>query len=486
MKGIYPLTRWARRLVLGAAALALLLLVALASLQIAPVSTWLGRRLLGLAPLAPGVELGVNRVTGSWIGGLRLEGLHLRGHGRELAQVRELRVAYDPRRLASSDRRLRELTIDGVRIHTRRDSAGWDITRVLRQSTDTSGGGSFGIDRLALRDGAVEAELAPDSVIRIDGLGLRARNLSLGETATAILDTVHARVISPSDPPVPLEIAARGAATADVIRLDTLSIASARSRFGGRAVLPRRLDDERSVDQLSGHLVAAPLALEDVAAFGPPVPTEGELMLDARVEGEGRRARGEVQARLGAARSELEGSALLGSGAPADYRLRGTVRDLDLQRLLTTLPAGRLNLDLEIEASGADLAAANGRGDIRVTKSEVGGTAIDDLRLRATLHSGRADVDLRGTVAEAAVRASGWVRPFDPLPSYRLAGSARTCPAPTRSCAAWPALKATRPSRSASGCRATGSRPRRGASPVAPISPRFAPAASAPRWGTRP
>ena len=63
---------------------------------------------------------------------------------------------------------------------TRRDSAGWDIARVLRQSEDTTGGGSFGIDRLVLRDAAVVAELAPDSVIRVEDLELRARDLVAG------------------------------------------------------------------------------------------------------------------------------------------------------------------------------------------------------------------------------------------------------------------------------------------------------------------
>ncbi len=420
--------RWARRLLLAVTALVLVLLVVLASLQVGPVSTWLGRRLVRLAPLSPGVELAVGRVTGNWVGWLQLEDLRLRRNGRELARVRELRVAYDPRELASSDRRLRELTLSDVSVHARRDSAGWDITRVLRQSEDTTGGGSFGIDRLVLSDVAVVAELTPDSVIRVEDLAVRARDLSLGETPTALLDTVHARVISPSDPPLQIEIAARGAATPDVFRLDTLSIASARSRLAGRFVLPRRLDDPRSVDQLSGRFTASPLALQDVAAFGLPVPAEGELLLETQVESDGRRALGSTHARLGAARADLEGSALVGSNVPADYVLRGAVRDLDPRRLLTTLPAGRLNLDLDVEARGPELSVADGKGDLRVTSSEIGGSAIDDLRLRADLDSGRADVDLRGSVAQGAVRASGWVRPFDSLPSYRLAGTASHLP----------------------------------------------------------
>ncbi len=423
-----PVRRWARRFLIAGAGVILVLLGLLASLQLSPIATWLGRRLASLAPLAPGAELGIGRVTGNWVSGLTVEGLVLRREGRELARVRELRVSYDPRQLASPDRRLGELTLDGVRVHARRDSAGWDIARVLRQSEDTTGGGSFGIDRLVLSDVAGDAELTRDSVIRVQDLGLRARNLLLGDTPTALLDTVHARVLAPSDPPLPVDVAGRGEATREVFRLDTLLIASARSRIAGHAVLPRRLDQPAIVDQLTAQLSAAPLALQDLAGFGQPVPTEGELTLEARVESEGGRAIGTFHARLGEARADLEGSALVGTDVPADYVVRGTVRDLDPQRLLTTLPTGALNLDLELEARGPRLSVADGKGDIRVTSSRVGETVIDNLHLRADLDSGRADVRLRGSVAEVGVKASGWIRPFDSLPSYRLAGTASHLP----------------------------------------------------------
>ena len=46
------MSRWLRRFLVAGAALLLLLIGTLALLQVPPVATWLGRRLVRLAPLA--------------------------------------------------------------------------------------------------------------------------------------------------------------------------------------------------------------------------------------------------------------------------------------------------------------------------------------------------------------------------------------------------------------------------------------------------
>ncbi|MBA3555194.1 MAG: hypothetical protein H0W29_10605, partial [Gemmatimonadales bacterium] len=422
------MNRWLRRILLAGAALLLLVAGAVALLQIPPVATWLGRQLAGLAPLAPGVELEIGRVSGNWLSGLALENLRLRNERGELATIRSVRLRYDLRNLAGADRRIRELVVDGARVRARRDSAGWDIARVLRQSTDTAGGGSFAIDRVELRGVDLVAELAPDSLIRVENLQLRAHDLALGETATATLDTVHARVLPPSDPPLWLDLAARGEVTPELFRLDPFRVATRRSELAGRAVLPRSYKLPRIVDQLSVQVAATPLALEDVAAVLPAVAGEGDLQLDARVEAEGRRATGRILARLGEARATLEGSTLLGPGVPAEYQVTSTIRHLDPARLSAGAPAGDLNVSVGADLRGPTLAESQGTAEIRLTDSRVGATAVRDLLLRTELDAGRADLELRGLVEKGRIRASGWVRPFDSIPSYRLAGTAARLP----------------------------------------------------------
>src|SRR5512134_1470131 len=249
-----PLGRWTRRLLYGLAGILLLVIGAVAVLQVPPVATWVGRQLTGLAPLAPGVRLGLGRVTGSWVGGLILHDVVLERDGRRLAVIRRVRAGYDPRQLLGADRRLRELVVEGAAIRTRREAGSWDLTKAFRASGDTAGGGSFSIDRLVLHDVEIMAELAPDSIARITDVELRARDLALGDPPTVTIDSLSARLSPPTTPRVWLGLAARGAATAEVFRLDPFRLTGERSRIAGRLVLPRRLDDERIVDQLEVQL----------------------------------------------------------------------------------------------------------------------------------------------------------------------------------------------------------------------------------------
>ncbi len=421
-------SRWTRRLLIVAAALLLIVVGLLALLQTAPVATWLGRRLVALAPLAPGTELALGRVGGNWVSGLSVEDVRLRREGRELARVRHLRLGYDPRRLLGRDRRLTELVVTGAAIHARRDSAGWDIARILRESSDTAAAGTFGIDRVVLQDLDLLAELSPDSSIRVSDLGLRARELVLGDPPTASLDTIHARILPPSDPPLWLTVSGRGEAAPEVYRIDPFRVTTDRSEIDGRAVVPRSYELPRVVDQLSVEVGARPLALADLAALGQPVRSEGTAQVDLRVETEGRRASARVSAGLDEATARLEASTLVGTGAPAEYRVTATVRDLDPSRLAASAPAGRLNAELDADVQGPRLGLADGHARLRLVDSRLGTTTLQDVRLDSRLRDGRADLELRAALDQGRIRAAGWARPFDSIPSYRLSGTATRLP----------------------------------------------------------
>ena len=417
--------RWSRRLLYGLGSVLLLAVAALALLQTSPVATWLGRRLVGLAPLAPGTSLALGRVSGSWVGGLTLHDVVLERGGRRLAVIRTLRAEYDPRNLLGAQRRLDLLYIEGARLHARREHGRWDIASAFRTAADSNAAaGTLAVDRLVLRDLGAVAELAPDSIARVDGLELRARELVLGEPPTVAIDTLTSRLSPPTIPRIWLTLGARGAATPEVFRLDTLRLDGDRSRVAGRMVLPRRLDDERMVDRLELQLAARPLALGDLAGIVPALASEGELELHARAGAEGRRVSGRISGRLDAGRFDLEGTTLVGQGVPAQYRLAGTVRALDPSRLLAAAPAGRVNAEITADIAGPALDRAGGHAHLRVGDSRVGTTAVEALTVRATMDSGRAALDLRAVSDRGRVRATGWVRAFDSVPSYGLAGEA--------------------------------------------------------------
>lgn len=401
-----------------------LVVAILALLQIPALATWAANRLLGVVPLSPGYSLEVTRVSGNWLTGLELEGVRLRHRSRELALVEHLRLRYDPRELRGPNRRLRELVVDGARIAARRERNGWDVANALRSSGDTGTAGEFRLDRLALRRVDVAAELAPDSTARVKGLTLDGRDLVVGSPILLTMDTVRASVAPPGDPPLWFDLAAAGAATPEEIRLEPLRIESHRSEITGRIVLPRSFDDPKIVDRLDIRLDALPLALADLASVYPGVPPEGDVRLRASASAEGRLVTARLAARVARGMIELEGGTVVGRGAPAVYRVRGQVRDLDPSLLHRSAPMGLVNGDIEADIRGETLPLADGTASLRLRGSRFGRTDLRDLDLRAEMRRGRADLVLRGEMFGGSVRAEGWARPFDSVPSYRLAGGA--------------------------------------------------------------
>lgn len=421
--------RWLRRLLYLVAGVLLLAGIILVLLQIPPVATWAGRRLAGLAPLAEGTRLHIGRVGGSWLRGLTLHGVVLERGGRRLATIRLVRASYDPLRLLGADRRLERLLVEGARLHARREGGEWDIARAFRTSDDTSAaGGSFGVNRLILRDAGLAAQLAPDSVVRIGDLELLAGNLVLADPAIVTIDSLSARLSPPTTPTTWLTLAARGGATPEVLRLDTVRLAGERSRILGRLVFPRRLDDKRIADRLAVQLSANPLALSDLGSVVPAVAAGGELELEVRAHAEEGRAIGRLTGRLNDARFALSGSTAMAPESPLEYRLSGEVRALDPSRLAAAAPAGRIDADLAADLRGPALNRLDGTAELRLSGSRIGTTEVPDLLARAELVDGRADVDLRGAIAQGIVRLTGWVRPFDSVPAYRLSGQATDLP----------------------------------------------------------
>ena len=402
-----------------------LVVVIVALLQVPAVATWAANRLVGLVPLNPGYALTVGRVGGNWVTGLNLEQLRLRRGSRDLALIERLRVAYDPRGLRGPDRRLHELVVEGGTVVATRDGNGWDIANAIRTSGDTSSPGSdFLIDRLTVRGVDVAARLAPDSTARIKDLTLHGRGLVVGDPALLTVDTVHASISPPGEPPLWFDLAAAGAATAEEIRLEPLRISSHRSEIAGSVIWPRSFDDPRIAERLDVRLSALPLSLADLASVYPGVPPEGDVRLEATASAAGRLITAQLAARLDPGTIRLEGSTVVGRGAPAVYRVHGEVHDLDPSRLHRSAPIGVVNGEIEADIRGETLPLADGSGFLRLRGSRFGESDLHDLDLRAEVKRGRADLVLRGRILGGSVRADGWARPFDSIPSYRLAGGA--------------------------------------------------------------
>ncbi|HEY7614538.1 MAG TPA: translocation/assembly module TamB domain-containing protein [Gemmatimonadales bacterium] len=396
-----------------------------ALLQVPAVATWAVNRVVGLVPLSPGYALQVGGVGGNWLSGLWLRDVVLRRGNRVLARIERIGASYNLLQLRGPDRRLHQLTVEGGTIATRREAGGWDIARALQSSGDTAAaGGAFIVDRLTVRRLDVAAQLAPDSIARARSLTLLGRDLVLGDTLLIAMDSLGTEFAPPGEPALWFTLAGAGAATPDVFRLDPLRISSHRSEIAGHAILPRSFDVPRMADQLDVKLEARPLALADLASVYPAVPPEGELTLDAGATARGRLVTAQLAARLDSAAIALEGSTVVGRGAPAVYRVRGEVNELDPSRLHRSAPMGAVNGKIEADIRGETLALADGNASVRLRSSRFATSDVRDLNLRADFTRGRADLRLRGELLGGTVRAQGWARPFDSVPSYRLTGDA--------------------------------------------------------------
>jgi translocation and assembly module TamB len=421
----FPLRQLGRGLAIVGIAVLTIVVAVVALLQIPAVATLAVNRLVTFVPLNPGYAIEVGRVGGNWLGGLWLRDVVLRRGSRVLARIDRLRASYNLAQLRGPDRRLHELTLDGGTITARRDANGWDIAGALRSSVDTTGGGgAFIVDRLMVRRLDIAAQLAPDSVARAKGFTLLGRDLVLGDTLLVTMDSLGTEFAPPGEPALWFSLTAAGAATPDVFRLDPLRVSSHRSEIAGHAVLPRSFDVPRMAERLDVKLEARPLALADLASIYPAVPPEGELNLDAGATARGRLVTAQLAARLDSAAIDLEGSTVLGRGAPAVYRVRGEVTELDPSRLHRSAPIGAMNGKIEADIRGETLALADGNASVALRGSRLANTDVRELSVSAELTRGRADLKLRGEMLGGTVRAEGWARPFDSVPSYRLRGGA--------------------------------------------------------------
>ena len=411
-----------------AAALGLLVFVVavVGLLQLSPVATWVARRLTGLVPLNPGYVLEVGKAGGNWFGGLVLEDVALVHRGRELTTVGRLDVRYRLRELVGTPRRLRTVDLDRVRVTAHRVGGRWDVTDAFRKSTDTTSGGGFAVDLITLRDGAIVAQAAPDSVLRIRGLAMVVRDLRTAGQATAKVDRLNLALLPPRGPEW-FAVSARGEASGEVFAFDPVRIQTERSDVAARIVVPRRLDETRLIDLLDVRLKASPLALADVAPFVPAVTPRGSIGVEASASGSGSVVAGRLDATAGKGTIALGGSTSLQGGKLEGLELRGTITELDPSTIARSGPAGSINATLDAHLKGR-LDSATGSAALHVAHSRIGSRAIDTLQLRTTIAGGRATVKLRGAYGPGSLAADGWITPFDSLPSYRLSGSATGLP----------------------------------------------------------
>jgi translocation and assembly module TamB len=403
-----------------------LLVAAALLLQVPAVGTWTARRLAGLAPLAPGWRLELERASGTWFTGLRLENLVLRHGDSTVIQVALVRLRYPPLASAPGNLRLRSIAVTGVSITTRRDSLGWDLARAMEASTDTAttpSGRSITIDSISVGDVNVRAWLSPDSLAEVRDARLEVSRFGYGSPVRMRIDTLLLRMVPASEPGTWFDVATRGRVEEGAVDLASLRIANQRTEVSGRARVPFGIDSTQQVNRIDVDVRGA-IAMADVAAFSPTVNPEGRLDGQLSARGENGLARVDLDAALGEARLEVEGAAAVASSGPRVWRARGRIVGLDPSRLYAGAAPGRLDAELDLDLQGPRIDRLNGEAHARVTESQFGGATVDDLEIDATFDDGAAAFTLGGQAGGGILEVTGTMRPLDSLPTYRVQGSA--------------------------------------------------------------
>ena len=193
-----------------AIAIAALVIAIVAALQIPAVAGWVGRRLIGLAPLNPGYTLEAGSVGGTWLGSLELHDVTLRHGDTTLAHIDWVRVEYNPVRLLGAPT-LRSVVVRGGTMTAHARDSTWDIAQAFRSSGDTASGNPLAIGRLAIERVSLAAYRSPDSVVAVNNVTVRAHDIVLGDRTLLQLDTIAGTMTSSWNPGIPVTLGARGA-----------------------------------------------------------------------------------------------------------------------------------------------------------------------------------------------------------------------------------------------------------------------------------
>src|SRR5690606_18365130 len=382
---------WAAGIVAG---LPLILVALVLSLPHEDASaTWLTRQVLDRMEIWPetNVTVGYVDVTGFWhlvVRDLRIapsagDGApmilvdRLEGRFRVLPLLRR-RVAVE--RLHASD--------VAVTMRQRPDST-WDLLAPFRDTTGaeptdtTAGGWLVEVDAVAVEGGRFRAEFhAPsDSVLQVEGLTLRARDVRRAESLAITLDTLDARILPPARPSSPAHLSAAMALGGGTVRMD-LRLLSDSSDVTARGTL--RLPGTGSVtdfDDADFVLAALPLDFRDVGAFLPGMDVPGSVRFEAEVRGSSELLEIEMDGRsFDGATIHVSGSATPG-GSPLRYVLAARVRDLAPALWMEgEPPVDDVDMDVTVDLRGTALDSLSGTASLDATVTTLGTGALRPTR----------------------------------------------------------------------------------------------------------
>ncbi|MES3629332.1 MAG: translocation/assembly module TamB domain-containing protein [Longimonas sp.] len=430
----------------------------------------------------------IDRASGSWLGGLTLYGvvferdaepvrpdenpdaipdtLHTHRQGptvgvaaprdQQLVAVDTVSVSYRLTALLGGTLHLTNAHLGGPAVYaTQAPDATWNWDAVLAQFAadpdDEPTDLRIQIDRAEVSRGYAEIAFwgsEADSTAFIDPLTLRLRNVDIGETTQATLDTLHVRGELPDDSAMPLTLAARATLTPDMLTVNALQLDAPRSRLRSYGTLQFAAGPSADRDTLANDtdapadaLADAPTQALDEAAFAvhadsiavadiaPFVPALTPAIDEVH--------RFTLALTQRAGHWQAEGSGQVNDAGTWRLNAEATLPDADTTRLhyraaldidqyvtrLTGTPI-RVNASLDADLSGTTLETLSGTTRLSVRDTRFETLAVETLDLSATTTSGTVDLESQGRINATEVQLSGTTTPFGDVPAYDLTARA--------------------------------------------------------------
>lgn len=413
---------YVRNISLGLLGVVFLVLLGLqTSWGLTHTTQWILNRL----DLFDGASLTIDRIEGNVFSQVHLQGISLvKENADTLASINEAEVAYQLSPLLN-----RELKIETAQIHhlrlsmTQHADSTWDLLQVIPLDT-TESNWRVSVGMLALEKGEATARayaLERDSTYRIGDMNLRFNDLATGPAFKINLEQLAASVWLPGKPR-PVEAMIAGAFGEGTVRVDTLSLQSAESdvRGGGYFRIPFT---DSLLASTRFNLTAAPLAFDDIRLFVPALATGQQAHIQLGLQGQESAVEALLLTQLSDSASvQADGAFRIEPSGDHRYRLNGKVRRLGLSRVITSLTAGQVNADLNLDLTGASLEALTGMTRLMLFDTAIAGALIDTTHFKASWQNGTATVVLDTGLDGALLGITGETRPFDAQPSYNLAG----------------------------------------------------------------
>ena len=377
--------------------------------------------------LADDATVTVDRVDGNFLTGARLVGLDVVRDGETVVAVDTVEVDYNLTTLLRRTFSASEVYVAGPAVYARqRADSTFNVAGLLRPAQDTTASGfAVVLDRVAIRRGRGEVHwlnAERDSVHTVRGLRADVRAFTSRDgVVEGVLDALRLEAVAPNDAGL-VRLAGAGAFSSERVELTDLDVrsragtdlqGSARLTFAGGALPVFEADVE-----------AAPLALEDARAFAG-VMVYGDPRLRLRADSDGDVLTFGLNAALGDGALTLDGEFSREPDGPVAYRAEGTLRRFDPSVLTRDEAlAAEITGDLRVNLQGETLETLSGPFAVTLRESRAAGRRIDRLVVDGAFTAGSVAFDVVGALPGLALEAEGRARPFDPVPTFRLAGQA--------------------------------------------------------------